>query len=104
MCVIAIIEKEQPSVPIFFELDEECKNVPELLGLENYTVFPKSHSFRNEKWISGLSLFKTDGWKASSFILTGNVKSVQTLKKVLKDKKQGDIYSQGYWLEGKKGL
>ncbi|RZJ68922.1 MAG: siderophore-interacting protein, partial [Flavobacterium sp.] len=43
-------------------------------------------------------------WNTTNFALVGNVKSVQTFRKVLKDKMQGNIYSQGYWLEGKKGL
>lgn len=88
----------------YFELDEENKNVPKLLGLENITVFPKNGSFRNEKWINDLPLFKTSEWETASFTLIGNVKSVQTLRKVIKNNMSGKITSQGYWLEGKKGL
>lgn len=88
----------------YFELDEVNKNVPELLGFENYTVFPKNSSFRNENWVCNLPLFKTDEWTNANFALAGNVKSVQTFRKILKNKTQGNVSSQGYWLEGKKGL
>lgn len=88
----------------YFELDEANNSIPELLGLENYTVFPKNNSFRNDKLIGNLPLFQMQEWDIANFILVGNVKSVQTFRKVLKNKTQGTIYSQGYWLEGKKGL
>jgi len=88
----------------YFELDETNKNVPRLLGLENYTLFPKTNLFRNEKWASNLPLLQTEEWNNADFALVGNVKSVQTFRKVLKNKIQGNINSQGYWLEGKRGL
>lgn len=99
-----LLKKNNHQFQFYFELDEANKNVPELLELENFTVFAKNNSFRNEKWINDLPLFKTDEWNTANFALLGNVKSVQTFRKVLKDKTQGNIYSQGYWLEGKKGL
>lgn len=101
---LPLLKKNNHQFQFYFELDEANKNVPELLELENFTVFPKNNSFRNEKWINDLPLFKTDEWNTANFALLGNVKSVQTFRKVLKDKTQGNIYSQGYWLEGKKGL
>ena len=88
----------------YFELHEENKDAPQLLGLENYTVFPKNGSFTNEKWMNDLPLVKTAGWQAANFILSGNVRSVQAFRKVLKKYTSGKIYAQGYWLEGKKGL
>lgn len=99
-----LLKKNCHQFQFYFELDEENKTVPEFLGLQYFTVFSKNNSFRNEKWISVLPLFKTGNWKNVNFALVGNVKSVQTFRKVLKDKTQGNIYSQGYWLEGKKGL
>ncbi|WP_157279064.1 FAD-binding oxidoreductase [Olivibacter sitiensis] len=102
--LLPLLKKNNHQFQFYFELEEVNKNIPELLGLENYTTFPKNNSFRNEKWISNLSLFQTDEWDTANFALTGNVKSVQAFRKVLKDKTQGNIYSQGYWLEGKKGL
>ena len=99
-----ILKQNQYQFQFYFELDGENKNVPELLGLENFTVFPKNGSFRNEKWISDLPLFKTSEWKTASFILIGNVKSVQTFRQVVKNNISGKITTQGYWLEGKKGL
>tara|TARA_B100000378_G_scaffold265065_1_gene249269 strand:- start:134 stop:844 length:711 start_codon:yes stop_codon:yes gene_type:complete len=102
--LLPLLKKNNHQFQFYFELDEANKNVPEFLGLENYMVFPKNNSFRNEKWISSLPLFQTNVWKTANFALAGNVKSVQTFRKVLKNKLQGNIYSQGYWLEGKKGL
>lgn len=102
--LLSFLKSNNHQFQFYFELDEENKNAPQCLGLENVTVFPKNNSFRSEKWISNLPLFETDEWNSANFILTGNVKSVQTFRKVLKGKTQGNIYSQGYWLEGKKGL
>lgn len=102
--LLPLLKNNNHQFQLYFELNEENKNVPELLGLENFTVFPKNGSFRNDKWISDLPLFKIEEWNAANFALVGNVKSVQTFRKVLKNKTQENIYSQGYWLEGKKGL
>ncbi len=99
-----ILKQNQYQFQFYFELDKDNQNVPELLGLENFTVFPKNGSFRNEKWVNDLPLFKTADWKAAGFILIGNVKSVQTFRNVVKKNLSGKIISQGYWLEGKKGL
>jgi len=55
--------------------------------------------------IANLPFFKTNKWKTSNFVLTGNVKSMQNFKKVLKSHGFiGKIMTQGYWLEGKTGL
>lgn len=99
------LKKNSHDFQFYFELDEENKNVPELLGFENCTVFPKNGSFKNEEWISRLPLFKTPYRKDANFILTGNVRSVQAFRKALKDYGvSGKIFAKGYWLEGKKGL
>lgn len=102
--ILPILKKNNHQYQFYFELDDENENIPGLLGLENYTVFSKKNTFRDEQWISELPLFKTNEWNAANFILTGNGKSVQTFRKKLKDKSRGNIFSQGYWLEGKKGL
>lgn len=99
-----ILKQNQHQFQFYFELAEENKTVPELLGLENATVFSKNGLFRNEKWVRDLPLFTTSEWQTASFALVGNAGSVQTFRKVLKDKTKGRLYSQGYWLEGKKGL
>lgn len=101
---LPLLKANRHQFQFYFELEELNKSIPELLGLDNYTVFPKNNSFRNEKWISTLPLFQTQEWDTANLALVGNVKSVQTFRKVLKNKTQGTIYSQGYWLEGKKGL
>jgi NADPH-dependent ferric siderophore reductase len=102
--IFPILQKNKHQYQFYFELDDENQNIPELLGLENYTVFSKKNTFRNEQWISELPILNADEWKTSNYILTGNTKSVQTFRKVLKGKSRGNIASQGYWLEGKKGL
>jgi len=88
----------------YFELDKENINVPQLLGIENCTVFPRKGLFLNEKWINDLPVFNSGEWKDANFILTGNVNSVRTFRKVVKTATKGKVFSQGYWLEGKKGL
>jgi NADPH-dependent ferric siderophore reductase len=101
---LAVLKQNQHQFQFCFELDEENKNAPRLLGLENCTVYQKNSSFSNEKWTSDLPVLKTHDWKTANFILTGNVKSVQIFKKVLKTAATGKIFAHGYWLEGKKGL
>lgn len=101
---LPVLKKNGHQFRFYFELHDENREVPELLKLEEYTIFPKNNSFREEKWVAGLPFFKTDHREAANFALVGNVRSVQTFRKVLKDRTQGTIHSQGYWLEGKKGL
>jgi len=102
--LMPLLKENRHQFQFYFELDEVNKNVPGLFELENYTVFPKDKSFSDEKWISSLPLFQTEVWHAANLALVGNVKSIQTFRKVLKNKPLGTISSQGYWLEGKKGL
>ncbi|MGO1245414.1 MAG: FAD-binding oxidoreductase [Sphingobacterium sp.] len=101
---LSFLRQGQHQFQFYFELDEENRNVPELLGLENCTIFFKNGSFRNKEWISNLPIFQTLDLATASFVLSGNVKSVQTFRQILKNKTAGKIFSQGYWLEGKKGL
>lgn len=102
--LFSVLKENKHQFEFYFELDEQNKNVPELLHLENYTVFPKNGSFRTENWITNLPVLQTQEWKDANFILTGNAKSVQTFRKVLKKYTSGKIISHDYWLEGKKGL
>lgn len=99
-----LLKENDHQYQFYFELDKENSNIPNLLGLDNSTVFIKNNAFRNEEWLENLPIFNNIHWNEASFILTGNVKSVQTFRKVLKNRTNGKIYSQGYWLEGKKGL
>jgi len=87
-----------------FELDDENTNVPERLGLKNCTVFPKIGLFQDANWIGDLPQLQSADWQGAHFILTGNVLSVQTFRKVLKGFDSGKVHTQGYWLKGKKGL
>lgn len=99
-----ILKKNKHPYQFYFELDEENRNVPELLGLKNCMIFLKNSSFRDKKWIRNLPVFHTSYWSEANFMLTGNAKSVQVFRKVIKEKTSGKIFAQGYWLKGKKGL
>ncbi|MFT3947900.1 MAG: siderophore-interacting protein [Agriterribacter sp.] len=102
---LPVLKKNKHIFQFYFELDDENKNVPELLGLENYAVFQKKNTFRKEQWIKRLAIFASTDWQTANFSLTGNVKSIQTFRRVLKDNDvSGKIITKGYWLEGKKGL
>lgn len=101
---LPVLRENRHQFQFYFELDEANQNAPQQLGLENYTVFLKNGLFRDEKRISDLPGFRVTDWQGANFILTGNVRSVQAFRKVLKDTGAGKILSQGYWLEGKKGL
>ncbi|WP_436490629.1 hypothetical protein [Chitinophaga sp. ARDCPP14] len=99
------LKKNNHEFQFYFELDEANEQVPRLLGLENYTVFPKNNHFRNEQWINDLAVFNAGDWLTANYILTGNVKSVQTFRRVLKNNNiSGRIFTAGFWLEGKTGL
>jgi len=102
--IFSVFKENNDEFQFYFELTEENKNIPELLHLENYTVFAKDGAFRNEKWIQNLPVIQEEKWKDAVFILTGNAKSVQTFRKAAKNNSSAKIVSQGYWMEGKKGL
>lgn len=101
----ACLKKNLHQYQFYLELEEENQNIPQLLGLENCQVFSKKDTFKNEQWISDLPILKTSGWLTANVVLTGNVKSVQTLRRGLKKNNiKGKIVATGYWLEGKTGL
>jgi NADPH-dependent ferric siderophore reductase len=100
----SILKQNGHQYQFYFEFDDENKNVPNLLGLDNCVIFQKNGTFKSETQIYDLPVFQSLEWKDASYILTGNVKSVQAFRKAIKSKTQSEIHSQGYWLEGKKGL
>ncbi|MEZ0453554.1 FAD-binding oxidoreductase [Sphingobacterium thalpophilum] len=99
-----VLKQNNHIFQFIFELDEENLKIPEILGLESVIVFPKTGLFKNEEWIKKLPVFPLQNEDHIKFILTGNVKSVQTFRKVIKDTTKCKVYLHGYWLEGKKGL
>ena len=101
---LPVLKKNKHAFQFYFELDDQNKNLPAILGLENCTVFPKNGSFKNEAWISSLPAIQAPEWQDARFVLTGNVASAQAFRKVIKSKTKGKIVLQGYWLEGKQGL
>jgi len=102
---LPLLKKNNHQFKFFVELDDDNRNIPSILGLENCTGFSKHDVFRDREKISELSIFKNEDWSGANVILTGNVTSIQNFKKVLKaNNHRGKIYVKGYWLEGKKGL
>lgn len=68
-------------------------------------VFLINKPFINRQLINDLPIFKSPNWDISNFVLTGNVKSVQNFRHVLKSNNvKGRIFTKGYWLKGKAGL
>lgn len=99
------LKKNKHQFHFYFELDPANKNIPALVGLDNYTVVPKRETFSYVNRVGDLPLFQTAGWQESNFIITGNAKSVQTIRKALKQHPvSGSIMVQAYWAEGKTGL
>lgn len=98
------LKKNIHQFQFYFELDTSNELLPGLLGLENYTIFPKG-SFKMEDWVATLPILKESVWQNANFVLTGNVQSVQTFRKLLKKNNiKGRIFTKGYWMEGKEGL
>lgn len=102
---LPFLKKNGHQYQFLIELDDSNRDIPEILGLENFTVFSKNTIFRDVSKIKTLQLFKNEEWSDANVILTGNITSLQNFRKVLKEYgHQGKIYAKGYWLEGKKGL
>ena len=100
----SILKNSNHKFLFIFELDNENAGLPQLLQLENCLVFPKNNTFQNEKWVRELAIFQKEYGQDTNFILTGNAKSAQTFRKIIRHKTSARIYLQGYWLAGKKGL
>jgi NADPH-dependent ferric siderophore reductase len=100
-----VLKKNKHEFHFFFELDPANKNIPALLGLDNYTIVPKCETFKQIDRVGDLPLFQTTGLQPGNFIITGNAQSVQTIRKALKQYPvSGSIIVQAYWAEGKTGL
>ncbi len=102
---LPVLRQNEHDYQFFIELDEDNRNIPEKIGLDNCTVFFFIYLFRDQDKIQQLSLFNDEEWSDANMVLTGNVRSLQNFRKVLKENShKGKIYAKGYWLEGKKGL
>ncbi len=64
-------QKNNHKFQFIFELDNENKFVPELLGLKNCFVFTKNGLFRNEEWVGDLPVLTIPEWREANFVLTG---------------------------------
>ncbi len=102
--LLPFLKKNKHTFKFYLELDDINKNVPALLGLENYSIYPKNKLFYHEEWVRELPVCMDSRWIEANFVLTGNVKAIQTFRKVLKNNGASHLYAQGYWLQGKKGL
>ncbi|PUV24224.1 FAD-binding oxidoreductase [Sphingobacterium athyrii] len=101
---LPVMQEQKKQYLFLFELDAENNIIPELLGLENSIIFPKSTVFAHLEQINDLPIFKNGDWSDAYFVLTGNVKSVQNFRKVIKIHTKARIKHHGYWLQGKNGL
>lgn len=96
--------QEGHSFHYYFELDEENREAPAQLGLSNFTVFRKGAVFNHPAMLNELPVWSFPEVE-TTYVVTGNVKSVQRIRKVIKAKdKKGKVLSKGFWLEGKTGL
>ncbi|MBD1432042.1 siderophore-interacting protein [Sphingobacterium sp. DN00404] len=102
---LPVVKENKLPIRFIFELDEENKHIPPVLGLENSIVYSKNNLFQDTAWIQEhLHILDHENWQDAYYVLTGNVKSLQTFRKVIKSKTTGKIKHHGYWLEGRKGL
>jgi NADPH-dependent ferric siderophore reductase len=99
------LKKNSLLLQFYFELDAENKNIPGILGLDNYSVFSKNKTFADVELIRELPLAETPCWKGATYIVAGNATSVQTIRRALKQQGvSGSIIAQAYWAAGKTGL
>ncbi|WP_267282720.1 oxidoreductase [Chryseobacterium luquanense] len=99
------LQQNQHQYQFLLELDDENRDIPEKLRLENYRVYSKNDLFRDKDQIHTIPHLLENAWSDANIVLTGNVDSIQNFRKVLKENKhKGKIYVKGYWMEGKKGL
>ncbi|MFD2556844.1 FAD-binding oxidoreductase [Sphingobacterium tabacisoli] len=99
---LPVVREHGQQIQFIFELDEENRNVPQVLGINHSLVFPKGEIFRDPESIAAIDVLKYETWKY--FVLTGNVKSVQAFRKAVKMHMPSKVKAHGFWLEGKNGL
>ncbi|MCS3800657.1 siderophore-interacting protein [Niastella sp. OAS944] len=98
-------KKNKALLHFYFELDAENKNIPAILGLDNYSVFSKNKTLANVELVNQLPMFQMPGYKEATFIVSGNATSVQTVRRAIKQYGvSGSIIAQAYWAAGKTGL
>lgn len=99
------VKKNKALLHFYFELDAENKNIPAILGLDNYSVFRKNKTLANVELVNQLPLFQMAGFKDATFIASGNATTVQTVRRAIKQHGvSGNIIAQAYWAAGKTGL
>ncbi|WP_286897049.1 MULTISPECIES: FAD-binding oxidoreductase [Sphingobacterium] len=101
---LPVLKKNKHQFMFIFELEEENKDVPKLLGLENCLIFSKNFLSNRQEWVGKLPVIDTPDWQEAKFVLTGNAKSAQLFRKIIRENANGTVYLHGYWLAGKKGL
>lgn len=82
-----VFKENKHDFQFYLELDEANMDIPEKLGLENVTIFPKNETFRNLESISKIPIFDNDDWADANYILSGNVTTMQNFKKSAKNQK-----------------
>lgn len=107
-CISEEASRRNSACRCIAELDTAHREWPGLLELNCISVS------KNPVTIAGESMNRIDEWltgngadpSGTAFYLTGNAKSIQTLKKHLLDKgfQNKRIHTEPYWAEGKAGL
>ena len=99
------LKKNKALLHFYFELDAENKNIPAILGLDNYRVLSKNKTLAHVELVNQLPLFQMPGFKDATFIVSGNATTVQTVRRAIKQHGvNGNIVAQAYWAAGKTGL
>lgn len=103
--LMPFLESNSHQYRILLELDDCNRNIPEILGFKNCSVFIKHGIFRDIQQTREFWEPLCEEWSQANMILTGNITSLTNLRKVLREYSHtGKINVKGYWLEGKKGL
>ncbi len=102
------IKRNNQQIEGVLELAEPNLNIPEDLGFGVKTVLktPRNPGQNAVDYLNSSIRTKQELFKQSVFYLTGNVASVQQVKKTLKNYgiSSKNIKVQGYWAEGSVGL
>lgn len=90
------------------ELENQHFQLPKDLGLSNYDILNKGKLMEPDDitGIPALTHKNQSPWSTARYILAGNARSIQRMRKQLKHQKvpSRQIITQAYWAHGKSGL
>ncbi len=107
-CMKAAADQHEQEYLCLLELEDTHRHWPSLIGLPA-EVLPKRWDISVDEILDSLSVFNPvfwQLWQDGIFYLSGRAKSIQALRKGLlrKGVPSGQIKTEPYWSEGKKGL